>query len=564
MKNRFNQNLIYLFLFLFITACDMSSDKSPKTVADMVLLNGKVITVDEAFSVKEAVAIAADTILAVGTTETIKKLVGEHTKVIELAGKTVLPGLIDAHGHISSQGRYIQNLDFNGIKSYQEIVDMVGAKVADVQPGEWILGRGWDQNNWEVKEFPVHDPISALTPNNPVMLIRTDGHALFANAKAMEIAGVNKDTKDPAGGKIVRKNNREPAGVFIDNAQTLIEPFVPADRKVIKERIKIASDDCISKGLVSVHDAGTSLEEISIFKELIDEDQMGIRVYAMFNDPGMEADLEAFFRKNRLEDYKRDMLRATAVKLYKDGALGSRGAFLLEEYSDDPGNFGLEVRTKEHIYNVASAALKTGIQVNTHSIGDAGNRFTLDAYEMALKENPNENHRFRIEHAQIMKLEDIPRFVGLGVLPCMQPASVVSDMDWTEDRVGPERVKGAYVFRTFLKSGSIIAFSSDFPVESNNPFQGIYRAITRQDEQGLPAGGWYGEEKVTIKEAIKGYTIWAAYSSFQEDVLGSIEVGKYADFTIIDRNLLEITPKEVLNTKVEYTIIGGKVRYEGS
>ena len=530
--------------------------------ADLVIMGGKVATVDNDFSISEAVAVQDDKIIFVGTNNDAKRYIGGNTKVIELHGELVLPGLIDSHGHLTGFGKSLENIDLVGTQSYQEVLDLVKEKVKTAKPGEWIRGRGWDQNDWEVKEFPTHQALSKISPKNPVVLSRVDGHALLVNQKTMEIAGIGKFTSDPEGGKLLRNLNGFPTGIFIDNAEILITDYIPKySTERIRGIIKNAANRCIELGLTGVGDAGIPISRIDDYKFLIDDNELPLRINAMLSDT-VTSNLSGFFQKYKIDSYGNNFLRVKSIKLYADGALGSRGAALLEPYSDDPENSGLIVTDKSHLLDVCKTALESDFQVCTHAIGDKAIRIMLDVYEQVLRDNPKTDHRFRIEHSQIVNSADISRYAELGVIPAMQPQHTVSDMPWTEDRVGSERVKGAYAFRSFLDEGVVIPCGSDFPVEPPNPLIGIHNAITRQDENGNPDGGWYPEQRMTIEEAIKGYTTWAAYAAFQEDILGSIEVGKLADFTILDHDILTIDPSEILNTKPIYTIVGGKVRYQ--
>lgn len=533
--------------------------------ADLVLHGGKVVTVDENFSIHEAVAVRGDKIVFVGSNEDVEKYILPSTMVIDLEGQLVLPGLIDAHAHLHSLGDELTSLNITGTTSYQEIIDSVAIRVQSTESGEWIVGGRWDQNDWEDKAFPMHDPLSEVSPDNPVYLTRIDGNAAFANQKALELAGITKDTPDPVGGVIIRKENGDPTGVLVNRAMNLVSDNIPPDSEEhFKQKFLKAVRDCLSVGLTGVHEAGIGPQHIALYKNLIDNGQLNMRVYAMLGeekDLPLDMDLAAYFKKHRIEQYGRHLLSVRSIKLYFDGALGSRGAAFFEPYQDDPDNTGLLRITPEYITAISRAALEAGMGVNTHCIGVRGNRLCLEAYEKAMQENPKPDHRFRIEHAQILERQDVDKFVALGIIPAMQPTHCTSDMYFVEDRVGPERAKGAYAWRWFIDAGLVIPCGSDFPVESNNPLLGIYAAVTRQDPAGWPEGGWHPEQRMTIREAIKGFTIWAAFGAFQEDVLGSIEVGKYADFTVLDKDILEIAPKEILQTKTVYTIVGGQIRY---
>ena len=552
-----------LRLKLIIIGIIFMSCTNTKT-ADLVIVGGKVATVDTDFSITEAVVVKNDKIIFVGTNEDAKGYIGSKTKVIELNGELVLPGLIDSHGHLTGYGKSLEHIDLVGTKSYREVIDLVKEKVETVKSGEWIRGRGWDQNDWDIKEFPHHQSLSKISPNNPVMLSRIDGHAILVNQKAMEIAGIDSNTLDPDGGKIFHESNGKPTGIFLDNAEILITDHIPKySTEEIRGIIQNAANRCVEFGLTAMHDAGIPISRIDDYKFLIDVHKMPLRINAMLSDT-VVSDLNGFLQKYKIDSYGNNFLRVKSIKLYADGALGSRGAALLEPYSDDPGNSGLLVTENSHMLEVCKTALESDFQVCTHAIGDKAIRTMLDIYKEALQENPKVDHRFRIEHSQIVNLADIPRYAELGIIPAMQPQHAISDMPWTEDRIGSERVKGAYAFRSFLDEEVIIPCGSDFPVEIPNPLIGIHNAVTRQDKNGYPDGGWLPEQRMTVEEAIKGYTIWAAYAAFQEDILGSIEVGKLADITILDRDILIIEPSEILNTKPIYTIVGGEIRYQAN
>jgi predicted amidohydrolase YtcJ len=540
-----------------------------KQEADLVLHNGKVATVDENFSIHDAVAVKGDEFIFVGSNEDVDRFIGDKTEVIDLGGKLALPGLIDGHAHMGSLGAELTNLDISGTTSFQQIVDRVAERVETVEPGEWIFGGRWDQNNWDVKKFPEHDSLSAVSPDNPVYLRRVDGNSAFANRKALDIAGISKDTPDPSGGVIHRKENGEASGVLINRAMNLvIEHFPEETEEAYAKKLLVAMESSLSVGLTGWHEAGVSPWEIGLYKSLIDRGELPMRIYAMLGPQeaapldGSAEEIAEYFKEQRIDNYGNHMLSVRSIKLFFDGALGSRGAAFFEPYADDPDNIGLLRISPEYITKISKAALLADMGVNTHCIGIRGNRLCLDSYEKAFKEVPREDHRFRIEHAQIVRDEDIAKFVELGVVPAMQPTHCTSDMRMVPDRIGDERAKGAYAWRSFLEAGLVIPAGSDFPVESNNPMLGIYAAVTRQDVTGQPEGGWFPEQRMTIEEAIKGFTIWAAYGAFQEEVLGSIEVGKLADLTVLDKDILTVEPKEILETQAVYTIVGGKIRYK--
>ena len=552
-------------LFLGIAVLILNPACSQSDSASLVLTNGKIATVDADFSIHEAVAVTGNRIMQVGRDRDIRKYIGPETEVIDLKGRLALPGLIDAHGHLSSLADEITFLNISSCTSYQQIIDKVAERAASSPPGEWITGGRWDHNDWEEKVFPVHESLSRISSANPVYLRRVDGNSAFVNQRALEIAGITRETPDPFGGVIVRGASGEPTGILINRAMNLVLKHIPSESaEQHRENFLKAVDNCLSAGLTGVHEAGVDPGEIGLYKELIDQNRLGLRIYAMLGaqeESPMEGDLVDFFKRNRIEEYGGHFLSVRSIKLFFDGALGSRGAAFYAPYTDDPENSGLLRITPEYITRVAKAALEADMGVNTHCIGIRGNRLCLDAYAAALRKFPSCDHRFRIEHAQFVRPEDIAIFSEFGIIPSMQPTHCTSDMPFVEDRVGPKRAGGGYVWRSFLDAGHIIPCGSDFPVESNNPLWGIYAAVTRQDHNGLPESGWHPEQRMTIREAVRGYTSWAAYAAFQEDILGSIETGKLADFTILDTDILEAEPAAILSARPDFTIVDGKIRF---
>jgi predicted amidohydrolase YtcJ len=482
-----------------------------------------------------------------------------RANVIAVLDGTILPGLTDAHGHLYGLGVSLDVVDLTGTSSYDEVIARVKQRAASAAPGEWINGRGWDQNDWPVQEFPTFAALDAAVPDHPVLLKRVDGHATMANSAAMRAAGVTAATHDPDGGKIVRDANGNPTGVFIDTAQQLVEraaPPISAEKR--KARVLASAQAIAANGLTEMHDAGIDSETITVVQELIDEKRFPIRVYAMLSDD--DALLEQWFRSGPLVDYGQ-RLTIRSVKLYADGALGSRGAALLAPYSDDPGNTGLMIATPQHIQDVATRGRAAGFQINAHAIGDRGVRNVIDAYANA---GVAAKDRFRIEHLQVIALDDVPRLVKHGIIGSMQPTHATSDMYWAEARLGAERAKGAYAWRTVLNAGGRLALGSDFPVEDVNPFFGLLAAVTRQDQKGWPAGGWHPTERLTLAEAIRGFTSDAAYAAFEETSRGTIEVGKLADLTIVEGDLFAMPANDLHKTKVRYTVVGGEVVYTGA
>jgi predicted amidohydrolase YtcJ len=477
-------------------------------------------------------------------------------RVVDASNATILPGLTDAHGHLYGLGLSLDTINLVDTTSYDDVLRRAKERASQTPANAWVLGRGWDQNDWPVKEFPTAAQLDAAIPDHPVWLRRVDGHAGLANSAAMRIAGVTAATKDPEGGRVVRDASGNPTGVFVDDAMDLIDTVVPAPTaEQRKARVLAAAQNVAAHGLTEMHDAGADAETIAAVRALVDEKRFPIRIYTMLSDN--DALLDAWFAKGPLVDY-RGRLTIRAIKMYADGALGSRGAALLAPYSDDPGNTGLMLAKPEHMADVAKRARAKGFQVNTHAIGDRGVRNVVDAY-LAAGVVPSD--RFRIEHLQVVAPDDFPRIVQHGIIGSMQPTHATSDMPWAERRLGSQRIRGAYAWRTLLNAGGRIALGSDFPVEDVNPFFGIYSAVTRQDQTGQPAGGWYPEQRLTLAEALRGFTLDAAYAAFEEKSRGTIEPGKLADFTIVEGDFFTTPPSDLFKTKVRATVVGGEVVY---
>jgi predicted amidohydrolase YtcJ len=476
---------------------------------------------------------------------------------IDGGGGFVLPGLTDAHAHVYSQGFLNVSLNLLGAESVEAAVERIDEFAAARRTG-WILGRGWNQVLWPVQVFPTAADIDAVVADRPVWLNRIDGHAGWANSKALAIAGIDDDTPDPVGGKIIRDDNGKATGVLIDNAMALVEKHVPdPTRSEIREAYANAIDSLLALGITGVHDAGISKTEAEVYMSMADDGDLDMRIYAMLSDTG--ANLDAFDEPIRA--YGNDHLDIASVKLYSDGALGSRGAAMIEPYDDDPENRGLPFYTQEELDSFVRKANDKGFQVGIHAIGDLGNRMSLDAFERAQDGKPSPL-RNRVEHAQIIALDDIPRFAELGVIASMQPVHATSDMNMAEDRVGPQRIKGGYAWRRLLDSGAVLAAGSDFPVELPNPFHGLFAAVARQDRQGLPEGGWYADQSMTRAEALRAFTLDAAYAAHQENRLGSLEPGKWADFIVVDRDYFEIPVDEIDDIRVLQTWVGGELAFE--
>jgi hypothetical protein len=474
-----------------------------------------------------------------------------------LEGRTVLPGLIDAHAHLFGLGRFLDELNLIGATSAGEVSAMVRDRINSVSAGEWINGRGWDQNDWETKEWPTWRDLPG-TESRPVCLRRVDGHAVWVNRTTLDLCGITRDTPDPDGGRIVRDATGEPTGVFIDNAANLIFTHRPKPSRDTQTRwVRMAIAECNRLGLTGIHDAGIDSLTVDIYRELARQGELTIRVYGMWT-PDTAGFLQRRLAQGFIDEADHRIV-VRAVKLYADGALGSRGALLLEPYADEPSHRGLPVTSRQDILDLCRQASQHGFQVCTHAIGDGGNRAALDVYEQVLRQFHGWDHRWRIEHAQVIAPSDIPRFARLGVIPAMQPTHATSDMYWAEARLGPERVKGAYAWRSLLNAGSRIPCGSDAPVESINPLWGVYAAVTRQDHKGWPEGGWFPDQRLTMEEAIRGFTLDAAYAEFADSLKGSIQAGKLSDLTILDRDPFTVTPAELLQASVTHTIVGGRV-----
>ena len=545
------------------TLCVLAQPSRHTPPPDVVYLGGNVYTMDAARSRAEALALAGDRIVAVGSNAEIRRMTGPRTKVHDLGGKTVLPGLVDAHCHVASLGIFgLGRIDLSRAISFDDVVATIATRVKTAKKGEWIVGGRWDHESWPDRKLPTQQQLSAVSPDNPVWLTRVDGHAGLANAAAMKLAGITRETPAPPGGEIIRDPGGGATGIFVDNAADLITAKLDTPAADTAKLVLKAQEMCLSVGLTGVHDARVAPADVEVYQKLADSGRLKLRVYVMV--AGQYA--VAYFQEHGLLIGER--LTVRSAKLFSDGAMGSRGAWLLEPYSDRPTDAdgrpytGLNVMKPEFMRQIAEDGLRQGYQVCTHAIGDRGNRETLDAYAWALSRQPRTDHRFRVEHAQLIALEDIPRFTQLGVIPSMQPTHCTSDMRWAEARVGPKRIAGAYAWAKLRRTGVPIPGGSDFPVESHNPFLGIYAAITRQNAEGQPLGGWYPEERMTREEALRSFTLDAAYAAFEEQQKGSLEPGKLADFVVIDRDIMTCEPRDILETRVLQTVIGGEVVYE--
>jgi len=545
-----------------------------KEPADLVLMNGKIVTVDDTKPEAEALAVRGDVIIAVGSNKEIKPYIAQATKVIDLEGKLATPGFIDAHGHFTSIGQAKMRLDLMHVKNWDEIVAMVKEAAQKAQPGEWILGRGWHQEKWDktpepnVDGLPFHHSLSKVSPDNPVMLSHASGHASFANAKAMELAKITKETPNPKGGEIVKDSDGNPIGAFRETAQGLLRKAmsdflekrtpeqIEAQRRQV---IELAAQECLSKGITSFHDAGSSFETIDLFKEFVEEGKLGIRLWVMIRVSNERL-------KERLSEYKiigmgENHLTVRAIKRSLDGALGPHGAWLLEPYTDLPTSTGLNTTPIEVLKESARLAIENDFQLCVHAIGDRANQETLNTFEEAYKAHPDKKGlRWRIEHSQHLHPDDILRFGKLGVIASMQGIHCTSDGPWVFKRLGEKRAEeGAYVWQKLMKSGAIICNGTDAPVEDVDPIACFYATVTRKMKDGTI---FYPDQRMTREEALRSYTLNCAYAAFQEDILGSIAPGKLADITVLSKDIMTVPDDEILSTEVLYTIVGGKVLYQ--
>ena len=530
--------------------------------ADLLVDNVNGYTLDSHGKLQHFQALLVDQgkVVATGNRAELASRAGD-AKVIDGHGKTLLPGLIDAHGHVLELGYARNNVDLAGTKSLDEALAKVKAYAAAHPEAKWILGSGWNQEIWKLGRFPTAKELDTAVADRPVWLSRVDGHAGWANSAAIKLAGVDKASKDPNGGRIERDAGGNPTGVFVDGATALIDAKVPPPTPQQKAAaLDTALAEMASVGLTGVGDAGIDLANYRLYRQYADQHKLTARIYAMIRGTG--DDFDTISKDGPLIGYGNDFLTVRAVKLFADGALGSRGAAMLAPYSDDPHNRGLLFLKPAELTAEIGKALGKGYQVAIHAIGDHANREVLDSYAAAYKTHPDGiARRNRVEHAQIVSLKDIPRFVPLQLIASMQPTHATSDMNMAEDRIGHERIKGAYAWQRFLKQGTIVAGGSDFPVESPNPFYGLYSAITREDHAGQPPGGWYPDQDMTPAEALRAFTLDAAYAEHAENTLGTLEPGKWADFILIDHDIFKDPASKIWNTKVLQTWVGGKQVY---
>lgn len=569
------KNLLTIILItsgmLLLSNC---GDTKMENIADLILRNGNIAALDAQNTTAQSIVVKDGKILFVGSNEEADKYVGSSTKMIDLDGNFVMPGFIESHAHFLGIGESLINLDLRSAKNWNEVVGIVAKAVKNNKPGGWIIGRGWHQEkfnpspNPNVNGYPIHVELSKVSPENPVMLSHASGHAVFANAKAMQLAGVGKSTKNPEGGTVLRDKHGNAIGVFEENGEYLIRKVYDeylAKRTPLeieehyKKIAKLAAEECLKKGITSCSDAGQPLEVIDVYKKLADEKLLPVRVNVMVQDnyEKMKEKLSHY----KMEGYANGFLTVRSIKQYIDGALGSRGAWLLEPYSDLPNHYGSNVTPISELKKAAELAIVNGFQMRIHAIGDKGNREVLNIYQEIFQKYPGQkNLRWAIEHAQHLSEKDIPRFAKIGVIAAMQSVHCTSDMGFVPERLGIKRAEeGAYVWKKLINSGAIISNGTDAPVEDVNPIECFYSAVTRKNSEGKT---YYPEQKMTRLEALKSYTANGAYASFEENVKGTIEKGKYADIVVLSNDLLNCSDEEIKATKVLYTIVNGKIVFQ--
>jgi hypothetical protein len=558
---------MYRLSFMCLAWLCLLAGCQPTKPADLVLRHGVIYTVNADAPQAEAVAIRGQKIVFVGSDADVAAYIGAPTQVVDLTGRTVTPGLIEGHAHLMGLGQSQRTLNLTQVGSYQELVALVAEAVKTTPKGQWITGRGWHQSKWSpqpasmITGYQTHEALSAVSPDHPVYLTHASGHAAFANARAMAVAGISPETSIGGDGEIIHYPDGRPTGIFTEAAASLVAQHIPTkDSTQLALDLQAAIDACLRHGITGFHDAGVNQRTIDLYRQFETMGRLPLRLHAMLS--GSDAVLlEDWYARGPLIG---DHLSVRAIKLYADGALGSRGAWLLAPYSDRPDHVGNPIMPVEAIERVARAGLAHGFQVCTHAIGDRANREVLDAYERAFADTEaGQAARFRIEHAQHLHPDDIPRFAALGVIPAMQAIHLSSDRPWAIDRLGMERIQsGAYVWQKLLATGVPIINGTDAPVEPVDPMACFFASVSRQTLQGVPPGGYEGSQRMSRAEALRSYTLDAAYGAFREADLGSIEVGKWADLTVFDQDLMTVPEEALLNTQVEMTIIDGKVVYQ--
>jgi predicted amidohydrolase YtcJ len=560
-------NKCVLILLALITALTLSPAQRRVVIADLVFRNGNIYTVVDRQPKAEAVAIKSERIVFVGSNRDVQKYVGIQTRVVDLQGRTVVPGMTDSHQHLIGIGFRELTLNLEGTTSLEDFLARVKARVDQARPGEWVTGRGWIETFWKPPVFPTRQDLDRVAPNNPVFLNRADGHGGVANSAALMIAGVDRRTPNPFGGEISKdKDTGEPNGMLLDAAQGLVRRHVPGTTAEEAERaIVLGVKRNIELGWTQIQDAGGSYDDVALYKKLYGERKIPLRIYKTVHGPGPSA--ARLLAEGPTIGAFNNRFTLRTIKAVSDGALGSRGAALLAPYADAAETSGFLTVKQEDFAPMLEQALRTGIQVETHAIGDYANRFTIDEYEKAFKAVPQAQRkvaepRWRVEHAQIVNPADIPRFAKLGVIPSMQPSHAIGDLHFAPSRLGIKRLAGAYAWQSFIKSGVVIPGGSDAPVERGEPMIEFYAAVARKDQKGFTGEGWHPEEAVTREQALKMFTVWPAYAAFEEKIRGSIEVGKLADLTILSADIMKIPESEILKTRCVMTVIGGEIVHE--
>jgi predicted amidohydrolase YtcJ len=560
---------LFLLLASVLLLTLISAPRTTQSAADIVFRNGNVYTANDKSPRAQAIAVKSDRIVFVGSNEAAQKFVGTNTRVVDLKGSTVLPGFTDSHQHLSGVGQREMTLNLEGTTSLDDLLAKLKTRVDQAKPGEWVTGRGWIETHWQPPAFPTRWDLDKVSPNNPVILGRADGHGAVANSAALKLAGVDKSTSNPFGGEISKdKQSGEPNGMLLDAAQGLVRRRVPPTSTEDAERaVVLGVKRDIELGWTQIQDAGGSYADVDIFKKLYAAGTIKLRIYKAVYGPGPNA--TRLLNEGPTIGAFGNRLNVRSIKVVSDGALGSRGAALLGPYSDAPDTSGFLTVKAEELRPMLVEALRKGIQVETHAIGDRANRFILDEYEAAFKAVPAGQRkvaepRWRVEHAQIVNPADIPRFAKLGVIPSMQPSHAIGDLFFAPSRLGVERLAGAYAWESFIKSGVVVPGGSDAPVERGEPMIEFYAAVARKDQKGFSGEGWHPEEAVTREQALKMFTLWPAYAAFEEKLRGTIETGKLADLTILSADIMTIPAPEILKTRCVMTVINGEVVYEGS
>ena len=559
--------LIVSALLLSLAPTAFRVDPPAVDPADLVFKNGNIYTANESMPQAQAIAVKGDRIVFVGSNGEAQKYVGKATRVVDLHGNTVLPGMTDSHQHLSGVGFREMTLNLEGITSLEDFLAKVKTRVDQAKPGEWVTGRGWIETHWKPPVFPTRTDLDRVAPNNPLILTRADGHASVVNSAALKLAGVDRDTKNPFGGEISKdKETGEPNGMLLDAAQGLARRRIPPTSPEDEERaIVLGVKRDIELGWTQIQDAGGSYGDVDLYKKLYGAGAIKLRIYKAVYGPGINAN--RLLSEGPIIGAFQDRFNVRTIKVVSDGALGSRGAALLEPYSDAPDTSGFLTVKAEELRPMLVEALRKGIQVETHAIGDRANRFILDEYETALQAVAPDARkvsepRWRVEHAQIVNPADIPRFAKLGIIPSMQPSHAIGDLFFAPSRLGLARLPGAYAWQSFIKSGVVVPGGSDAPVERGEPMIEFYAAVARKDQKGFSTEGWHPEEAVTRAQALKMLTIWPAYAAFEEKLRGSIEAGKLADLTILSADIMKIPELEILKTRCVMTVINGEIVYE--